>query len=146
MARFCAACGTLLPALAAPAPSASPPQARPTPPPPQVVTLRQARLRVSTPRSGSWEFPLQTLPCRIGRRDPSQNHYPELDLADYDRGHASRRHAVIERRGDDYVLTDVGSVNGTVLNGTPLRSHQARPLRDKDLVEIGEVKLRFEFL
>lgn len=146
MARFCAACGTLLPALAASAPSASPPQARPTPPPPQVVTLRPARLRLSTPRNGSWEFPLQTLPCRIGRRDPSQNHYPELDLADYDRGHASRRHAVIERRGDDYVLTDVGSVNGTVLNGTPLRSHQARPLRDKDLVEIGEVKLRFEFL
>jgi serine/threonine protein kinase len=146
-ARFCASCGAPLPA-AAPATVAPQPQpARTSPAPaPQAPALRPARFRVSTPRNGSWEFPLQSLPCRIGRRDPSQNHYPELDLADYDRGHASRRHAVIERRGDQYVLTDVGSVNGTILNGTPLQSHQARPLRSNDLIEIGEVKMRFEYI
>lgn len=148
-ARFCASCGTPLPAVSPAAqPVAVPSSAQPArsvPATPQAAVLRPARFRVSTPRNGSWEFPLQNLPCRIGRRDPSQNHYPELDLADYDRGHASRRHAVIERRGDQYVLTDVGSVNGTVLNGLPLQAHQARPLRNNDLVEIGEVKLRFEY-
>jgi serine/threonine-protein kinase len=86
------------------------------------------------------------LPCRIGRRDPSQNHYPELDLADYDRGHASRRHAVIERRGDQYVVTDVGSVNGTVLNGVTLPAHRPHPLRATDRIRIGDVELRFEWV
>jgi serine/threonine-protein kinase len=86
------------------------------------------------------------LPCRIGRRDPSQNHYPELDLADYDRGHASRRHAVIERRGDQYVVTDVGSVNGTVLNGVTLPAHRPQPLRAGDRIRIGDVELRFEWM
>ncbi len=136
-ARFCTACGTTLPA-PTPASSASVPQpsvSQPLPP---------ARFRVTTPRS-TWEFPLGTLPCRIGRRDPSQSHYPELDLADYDRGHASRRHAVIERRGAQYVLTDVGSVNGTLLNGTRLPAHRPQTLHAGDNIRIGDVELRFEY-
>jgi pSer/pThr/pTyr-binding forkhead associated (FHA) protein len=99
---------------------------------------------VTTPR-GTWEFPLVTLPVRIGRRDPSQSHYPELDLADYDRGHASRRHAVVERRGSQYVLTDVGSVNGTLLNGRRVPSHRPQPLKAGDHVRIGDVEMRFEW-
>ncbi len=99
---------------------------------------------VTTPR-GAWEFPLVTLPSRIGRRDPSQSHYPELDLADYDRGHASRRHAVIERRGAQYVLTDVGSVNGTLLNGVRMAPHRPQPLKSGDRVRIGDVEIRFEW-
>lgn len=146
-ARFCAACGTPL----QPVPVATPPVAAPaqsvrtlTPAAKPAPTLPPALFRVTTPR-GSWEFPLLTLPCRIGRRDPSQNHYPELDLADYDRGHASRRHAVIERRGDQYVLTDVGSVNGTILNGVTLPAHRPQPLREDDRIKIGDVELRFEW-
>lgn len=131
-ARFCASCGT---PMAATAPVPDPPTA----------TLPSARFVVTTPR-GTWEFPLLALPCRIGRRDPSQNHYPELDLADYDRGHASRRHAVVERRGDQYVLTDVGSVNGTNLNGNRLAAHRPHALRANDRVRIGDVELRFEWV
>lgn len=136
-ARFCAACGAALPVvLAAPAAAPAPPQPAPLP---------AARFRVVTPR-GTWEFPLLTLPIRIGRRDPSQNHYPELDLADYDRGHASRRHAVVERRGDQYVLTDIGSVNGTLINGRPLPPHRPHPLRGGDRIKIGDVELLFEWV
>ena len=107
-------------------------------------TLPPARFVVTTPR-GAWEFPLATLPCRIGRRDPSQSHFPELDLADYDRGHASRRHAVVERRGVQYVLTDVGSVNGTLLNGVRVPSHRPQTLKAGDNVRIGDVEMRFEW-
>lgn len=142
-ARFCTACGTTLPP---PAPAVAPrtvtPPAQPRVAPP---TAPAARFRVTTPR-GSWEFPLTTLPCRIGRRDPSQSHYPELDLADYDRGHASRRHAVIERRGMQYVLTDVGSVNGTLLNGMRVPPHRPQPLRAGDNIRIGDVEMRFEWV
>ena len=115
------------------------------PPRPAARPLQQARFRVTTPR-GTWEFPLANLPCRIGRRDPSQNHFPELDLADYDRGHASRRHAVIERRGNQYVLTDVGSVNGTLLNGVRLPAHRPQTLKAGDRVRIGDVEMNFEWI
>ncbi|WP_026369615.1 protein kinase domain-containing protein [Kallotenue papyrolyticum] len=135
-ARFCAACGAALPVVSA-APAVAPA--------PQPAPLPAARFRVVTPR-GTWEFPLLTLPIRIGRRDPSQNHYPELDLADYDRGHASRRHAVVERRGDQYVLTDIGSVNGTLINGRPLPPHRPHPLRGGDRIKIGDVELLFEWV
>jgi serine/threonine protein kinase len=146
-ARFCAACGTSLPAQVAAVPPPSPvvQPARPAPMPvQQPVALPPARFVITTPR-GTWQYPLLNLPCRIGRRDPSQNHYPELDLADYDRGHASRRHAVVERRGDQYVVTDVGSVNGTILNGTTLPPHRPQPLRANDRIRIGDVELRFEW-
>jgi serine/threonine protein kinase len=151
-ARFCASCGSPIeqaapvavthhPVAVAPAQPVRPVVA----PPPRTPTLPPARFMITTPR-GSWEFPLLTLPCRIGRRDPLQNHYPELDLADYDRGHASRRHAVIERRGDQYVLTDVGSVNGTILNGVTLPAHRPQPLQANDRVKIGDVEMRFEWI
>lgn len=149
--RFCASCGTVLPAGTPPsaAPRSQPvvPQTpRPTQAPVvQPTALPPARFVITTPR-GAWEYPLLNLPCRIGRRDPSQNHYPELDLADYDRGHASRRHGVIERRGDQYVVTDVGSVNGTILNGVTLPAHRPHPLRAGDRIRIGDVELRFEWM
>jgi serine/threonine-protein kinase len=146
-ARFCAACGTALPAAQPQVVSVAPrPQVVQTPPSrPAARPLQQARFRITTPR-GTWEYPLVNLPSRIGRRDPSQNHFPELDLADYDRGHASRRHAVIERRGNQYVLTDVGSVNGTLLNGVRLPSHRPQPLKDGDRVRIGDVEMYFELI
>ena len=74
-----------------------------------------ARLLITTPR-GKWEQKIDRMPLRIGRRDPRQNHYPELDLAEHDRGIASRNHALIDRNGDYYTLTDLGSTNGTLLN------------------------------
>lgn len=138
-ARFCSTCGSALPP---PAPVAAPASVAAPQAPSQPIL--PARFMVTTPR-GTWEYPLATLPCRIGRRDPSQSHYPELDLADYDRGHASRRHAVVERRGSQYVLTDVGSVNGTLLNGSRLPSHRPQPLRVGDKIKIGDVELRFEY-
>lgn len=145
-ARFCTACGTsLVGQISGVAPSTPVADVRPSsPPPPAPQVLQPARFVVTTPR-GNWDYPLITVPCRIGRRDPSQGHYPELDLADYDRGHASRRHAVVERRGTQYVLTDVGSVNGTLLNGTRVPSHRSQVLQAGDRIRIGDVELRFEW-
>ncbi len=141
-ARFCTSCGQPLapaPALITPPPARNAPQPAAAPATPQPTP----RFRITTSRGG-WEFPLAVLPCRIGRRDPSQNHYPELDLADYDRGHASRRHAVIERRGTQLVLTDVGSINGTKLNDQPIAPHKAFPLHPGDIITIGDVKMQLE--
>ncbi|MFI8183631.1 FHA domain-containing protein [Actinacidiphila glaucinigra] len=52
----------------------------------------------------------------------------------------SRRHAAMNRAGSHVVLSDLGSTNGTYLNGTLLDA--PRPLRDGDLLRIGHVELR----
>lgn len=49
----------------------------------------------------------------------------------------SRVHAVIERRGDELLLRDAGSSNGTLLDGEGLPPGEVRPLRSGDVVLIG---------
>ncbi len=56
-------------------------------------------------------------------------------------GSVSRHHARIEREGDRYVLTDRGSLNGTLLNGERI----ARALLSRgDRIEVGEYTIVFE--
>jgi pSer/pThr/pTyr-binding forkhead associated (FHA) protein len=118
-ARFCANCGTPL-------------NAQPV-----------ARLLIKSPR-GTWQLKLERLPFRIGRRDPRRNHFPELDLAEHDKGIASRNHASIQLEGDLYTLIDLGSTNGTMLNGTRVPAHTPQQLRKGDAIRIGEVEMVFQ--
>jgi pSer/pThr/pTyr-binding forkhead associated (FHA) protein len=53
----------------------------------------------------------------------------------------SRRHALIERAGDELTLADAGSTNGTWLNDRRLT--EAEQLRDGDRIRVGGVELRF---
>jgi len=53
----------------------------------------------------------------------------------------SRRHAQIWRQGDDYFLADLGSTNGTLLNGEPAIG--AERLNDRDEIAVGIYKLIF---
>lgn len=53
----------------------------------------------------------------------------------------SRRHAVIERRGVDFVIKDAGSSNGTIVNGQKIEGEHA--LKVGDEVQIGLQKWKF---
>ena len=70
--------------------------------------------------------------CLIGRAD-------DADIALPDR-RVSRRHAAITRRGDTYVVHDLGSCNGTIVNGRRVRSVV---LSDLDVILLGPVELLF---
>ncbi len=54
---------------------------------------------------------------------------------------ASRRHAEIRPSGQGFVVNDLGSMNGTLINGSPIREHM---LQDGDEIKIGSTTLRFE--
>ncbi|WHT19899.1 FHA domain-containing protein [Crossiella sp. CA-258035] len=53
----------------------------------------------------------------------------------------SRRHACLDRSGDEVTVSDLGSTNGTWLNGQ--RLHGPQPLRDGDLLRLGGLELRY---
>jgi pSer/pThr/pTyr-binding forkhead associated (FHA) protein len=55
---------------------------------------------------------------------------------------ASSRHARVARQGSVMVLEDLGSTNGTFLNGEPLRGPQ--PLHQGDRIRIGETEFSYE--
>jgi len=57
-------------------------------------------------------------------------------------GFASARHARLIPQGDVMVLEDLGSTNGTYLNGEPLRGPQ--PLHAGDRIKIGDSEFTFE--
>jgi len=52
----------------------------------------------------------------------------------------SRRHAQIEDENGRFFVTDLGSANGTFVNGNRI---QKQPLKDQDEISIGKVKLFF---
>ncbi len=58
--------------------------------------------------------------------------------------YVSARHARIRWDGFTWWIEDLGSRNGTVVDGAPCRPHQAAPLRPTAVIEIGGTS--FEFL
>ena len=54
---------------------------------------------------------------------------------------ASREHAEIRATADGFLVVDLGSMNGTHVNGVPVKEHV---LHDGDEVAIGATTMRFE--
>jgi hypothetical protein len=81
------------------------------------------------------DFELDSAQLTIGRG--GQN-----DIAVTTDEYASARHARFEPRQDGVWLQDLGSTNGTYLNGT--RLDRPRRLTQGDIIRIGETDLRFE--
>jgi hypothetical protein len=83
----------------------------------------------------------------LGRRDPATGNMPEIDLtafAAYRLG-VSRRHAVMKADGEKLEVYDLGSSNGTAINGNKLVPHQPHVLRDGDMIILGKMVMRAIF-
>ena len=92
-------------------------------------------------------FPLPTSKeVIIGRGDPAINFVPDIDLAH--EGHAatvvSRRHAKITFWKGQHYLEDLGSANGTRLNGSPVRLGESLPLKPGDHIWLGGCVLAYD--
>lgn len=83
----------------------------------------------------------------LGRADSNNQQGPDLDLTPYgalEKG-VSRIHAAIHRSDDTLTLVDMGSVNGTHLNGQRLIPDQPRVLRDGDEIRLGKLVAHIYF-
>jgi hypothetical protein len=91
------------------------------------------------------EIDLKTGGGVLGRADKDQT--PEIDLTQYSDMQlgVSRQHARLDRRERLLYITDLGSVNGTSLNGRRLVAGRSYILRDGDIVHLGLMKLYVSF-
>lgn len=83
----------------------------------------------------------------IGRRDPATGIAPDVDLtafSGYKLG-VSRKHAVLRVRGKQLEILDLGSSNGTMVNGVRIPPHEPRLLRDGDQLLMGKLTMRISF-
>jgi len=131
---FCAHCGARQPLAAVGASSALPHAARPT-----------AKLVVTGTTELDASFILQKESNLLGRTDPHSNIFPEIDLSRFDpETKVSRRHARIWIEGETFLVEDLGSVNGTVINDSVrLAPRQPRVLDSGDKLRVGETTLHF---
>jgi pSer/pThr/pTyr-binding forkhead associated (FHA) protein len=76
---------------------------------------------------------------RVGRADARANggDAPPISGAAHDPG-LSRRHAVLRRQGNGtYAIEDLGSTNGTEVNGQQIPAGEPVALADGDRVHLG---------
>jgi pSer/pThr/pTyr-binding forkhead associated (FHA) protein len=102
-----------------------------------LAPVRQARLVVlkSPALDPGEEIPVDSVPMTVGRG--GQNEVP-LDADEF----ASAEHARFEARRDGLWVEDVGSTNGTFVNGA--RVTTARRLTNGDVVRVGQTDLKVE--
>lgn len=79
----------------------------------------------------------------IGRIDPAANIYPEIDLStenglEYG---VSRQHLRILFRGGQVFVEDLGSINGTTINGRRLLAYLPEPLANGDALTLGRLNI-----
>ncbi len=55
----------------------------------------------------------------------------------------SRKHAVIEHTEDSFTIQDLGSTNGTYVNGNPLKEKEVKSLKNGDTVKVGNTEFKF---
>jgi len=97
-------------------------------PPPQPGGARNVRLVSGDGRT----YPLQIGSTVIGRGDQANLRLPDVGI--------SRRHARLDFDGAQVVLTDLGSTNGTMVNGQRV---SAVALNPGDMIQLGTTTLTF---
>jgi hypothetical protein len=80
----------------------------------------------------------------LGRLSEGQPIMPDIDLTPYQAyaSGVSRLHAVVKRDSSRIFVMDLGSSNGTYLNGRRLNPHMEEDLKHGDVVALGKLKIQ----
>lgn len=113
-------------------------EARPTPPPGTMALYLAGRVAPIIIETQA--------PITLGRSVPG-NPRPTVDLMQYHAGiqGVSRLHVMIQAQQGGYVITDLGSTNGTWLNDERIPAHECRFLSNGDQLRLGWLILTVQF-
>ena len=80
----------------------------------------------------------------LGRLSEGQPIMPDIDLTPYQAyaSGVSRLHAVVKREDTRVAVMDLGSSNGTYVNGRRLNPHTEEALSHGDIVALGKLKIQ----
>jgi CRP-like cAMP-binding protein len=90
-------------------------------------------------------FPVFKSDSLIGRYDSVTGQTPEVDLTHEDSArNISRRHArIVVKDGKPFVAEEIGTMNGTYLNGTRIATGVLTPIKDGDELTLCRLGLTF---
>jgi predicted component of type VI protein secretion system len=91
-------------------------------------------------------FPVYKSDVLLGRFDSVTGLSPDVDLTNEDQSrNISRRHArLVIRDGKHFVAEEIGTMNGTFLNGKRLPTGVLTPIRDGDELTLCRLPLSFK--
>ena len=91
-------------------------------------------------------FPVFKSDALLGRFDSVTGMRPEIDLTNEDQSrNISRRHArLVIREGKHFVAEEIGTMNGTFLNGQKLPNGVLTPIKDGDELTLCRLVLNFK--
>ncbi|MFZ5445645.1 MAG: FHA domain-containing protein [Myxococcota bacterium] len=92
-----------------------------------------AKLVAQTGPASGQEFALEGDELVIGRAADNPVSIPDTSV--------SRKHALVRNTGSGWAVSDLGSGNGTLLNGEAVADET--PLNDGDVITLGDTELRF---
>jgi len=128
------------------APASALPVAAPPAPAGTEGTLQaEAKAYFIAPQTGNI-FPVFSNDALLGRFDSVTGMRPEIDLTNEDQSrNISRRHArLVIKDGHFYIAEEIGTMNGTFLNGQKLPNGVLTPIRDGDELTLCRLVLNFK--
>ena len=80
----------------------------------------------------------------LGRVTDAQAIMPDIDLTPYKAysNGVSRLHTVILREGQKVQIMDLGSANGTYVNGKRIKPNTRKELNHSDVISLGKLKIQ----
>lgn len=105
----------------------------------------EAKAYFIAPQTGNI-FPVFSNDALLGRFDSVTGMRPEIDLTNEDQSrNISRRHArLVIREGKHFVAEEIGTMNGTFLNGQKLPNGVLTPIKDGDELVLCRLVLNFK--
>ncbi|MBN1284291.1 MAG: FHA domain-containing protein [Anaerolineae bacterium] len=105
-------------------------------------------LQVRNAEDAYFTIEMPDAPVTLGRSDLRTGLFVDIDLTPFDATKlgVSRRHAVLDWDEDGVTIQDLGSANGTLLNGHHLEPDFRRIVCDGDEIMLGKLALRVRFV
>ncbi len=105
----------------------------------------EAKAYFISPSTGN-VFPVFSNEALLGRFDSVTGQSPEVDLTKEDQSrNISRRHArLVIKEGKFFIAEEIGTMNGTFLNGKKLPTGVLTPIKDGDEITLCRLVLNFK--